>query len=942
MAQMERNKVQKSFASITGVGANLTDEKKAKNAFVISIGTAILLGVLLVLTVVFNRSFTEDPSALIALVSGTIVFGVSAWLSRRNKSNIAMLFNIFALSAIIVSRVFVQKGLSIQIGIVYIVLISAIAVYTLPSKWIGWTVIFSFVIASVTIIGDQFTTGLPLSTSSGYVTWISGIVGVIYMIAIAIRFPSFPLRTKLIVGFLFLTIIPLIILAVLAYLTTNDIVVKQIQADLVRSSLSTSAEFQESFLDPQFSIIRNQARTREIVEYMSLPAARRTSKEAFVYDVFETFSKTKPTYIRSYALLDNNGIDLLDTEQGRIGTSFAEHEFFTTVIENKSAYSSGLNLLPNGTQVIYFATPVTSESGEMVGVYLVTYNPNIIQSTVERMLRTNQAAPPTTEYTYIVDATNYFVLAHTTRVDLLYKSYLAADDARLVKLQEQGIISPERLSSLTLPQPEAIAELSKLEEGTINFQAPDYDAEMTESAAVYLSNSKWVVVTSQPVSTISNIIQAQTQTNVLVSVIITVIAALIALIGSNFFTSPIIQLTRVAENISAGDLTQKADIRRNDEIGVLGRTFNTMTDQIQGLVGNLEKRVEERTAQLAETTSQSEKRATDLQTIAEIARYISTEKDIESLLPLVARTVSERFGFYHVGIFLLNENRDFAVLRAANSLGGQAMLRRQHKLEVGFTGIVGNVTSTGVPRIALDTGADAVYFNNPDLPDTRSEMALPLIARGIIIGALDVQSIMSNAFTDTDVSIISLLADQVAIAIDNVRLLEGAQNALAESQSVFNQYLSEAWQKKSESSVIGYYQTITGGKVITADNNHTSDTTTNQENSTLAIPIMVRDHVIGTINIRPSGNNKTWNSDEVNIAQAITERLGLALDNARLFEETSTRASRERLVADITTRIRGTNDPQEMIKTAVEELQRALGATRVEIVPQKISPPSDK
>jgi GAF domain-containing protein/HAMP domain-containing protein len=934
--------MQKFFASPSNIGANLTDEQRAKNTFVISVGTAILLSVLLILTIVFNRSFTEDINAVIALATGAIIFGVSAWLSRRNKSNLAIILNIVVLSAIIVSRVFVQKGISIQIGIVYIVLISTIAVYTLPSKWIGRAVIFAFVVALFTIIVDQYTTDVPLSTSAEYVTWISAIVGVIYMIAIAIQFPGFPLRTKLITGFLFLTIVPLIILGSRTYSTTHYIVEQQVKDDIQRSSLTMSAEIQE-FLNSQFSLILPQARTTEIVEYMSLPSSQRKGsiKESLVYNKLETFGKNKPLYIRSYALLDNTGIDVLDTNPSRIGTNFAEQDFFKTVLASKNHYISGLTPLPNGDRVIYFAAPVTSESGELVGVYFVTYNPNTIQSIFDRMLRTNQAAPSPTEYTYIIEANNYFVLAHTTRVDQIYKTYLDLNDDRLVKLQEQGAINQSQLNALVIPLPEVVTELSKMED-TTGFQAPSYNGEMAESVAVRLPNSKWFVITSQPVSTISNIIQSQTRANVILSVIISVLAALIALIASNFFTNPIVQLTRVAENISAGDLTQKADIRRNDEIGVLGKTFNTMTDQIQGLVGNLEKRVEERTAQLAETTSQSEKRATDLQTIAEIARYISTEKDIESLLPLVTRTVSERFGFYHVGIFLLNENRDFAVLRAANSPGGQAMLRRQHKLEVGYTGIVGNVTSTGVPRIALDTGADAVYFNNPDLPDTRSEMALPLIARGTIIGALDVQSIVPNAFTEADVSIISLLADQVAIAIDNVRLLEGAQKALAESQSVFNQYLSEAWQKKSESSVIGYHQTVTGGKVITADHNHTNETLPSEENSTLAIPIMVRDHVIGTINIRPNGNNKDWNSDEVNIAQAITERLGLALDNARLFEETSTRASRERLVADITTRIRGTNDPQEMIKTAVEELQRALGATRVEIVPQKISPPPDK
>jgi GAF domain-containing protein len=259
---------------------------------------------------------------------------------------------------------------------------------------------------------------------------------------------------------------------------------------------------------------------------------------------------------------------------------------------------------------------------------------------------------------------------------------------------------------------------------------------------------------------------------------------------------------------------------------------------------------------------------------------------------------------------------------------------------VGQTGIVGNVTSTGTPRIALDTGADAIYFNNPNLPDTRSEMALPLRARGSIIGALDVQSTIQNAFTDTDISLLTLLADQIAIAIDNARLIDEAQSALAESQTIFSEYVAEAWQRKTASGVIGYHQTLTGGKVLT---DLTPDSYKEHANGhkSLEIPIRVRDQVIGMLNVRSVSKETEWSEDDLNVAQAITERLGLALDNARLFEETSTRASRERLVTEITTKIRGTNNPQEMIKTAVEELKQALGTTRVEIFP-KISPPTDK
>jgi GAF domain-containing protein/HAMP domain-containing protein len=414
-------------------------------------------------------------------------------------------------------------------------------------------------------------------------------------------------------------------------------------------------------------------------------------------------------------------------------------------------------------------------------------------------------------------------------------------------------------------------------------------------------------------------------------------------------SQPIRRLQEAADKMANGDYTQRVVKIAKDELWYLTNSFNSMAAQIQELVTGLEQRVEQRTSELEnrsteleKTTKQSEKRSNELQTIAEVAQYLSTEKELEFLLPLITQTVSERFGYYHVGIFLLNDNRKYAMLRAANSPGGKRMLERQHKLEVGQTGIVGYVTATGNPRVALDTGSDAVFFNNPDLSETHSEMALPLIARGTIIGALDVQSTMQNAFTDADVSILGLLADQIAIAIDNVRLLEDTKNALEESRSVFREYLADAWQKKSTSEIMGYHQTVAGGQLITSRDPKGIATSPDAEKDLLTVPIKLRDQVIGTLNIRPNADGKIWTTDEVNIVQAITERLGLALDNARLFEETTRRAEREHIVSDITTKIRSTNDPQEMVKTAIEELKRALGVTRVEIVPKKVAPPPDK
>jgi GAF domain-containing protein/HAMP domain-containing protein len=423
---------------------------------------------------------------------------------------------------------------------------------------------------------------------------------------------------------------------------------------------------------------------------------------------------------------------------------------------------------------------------------------------------------------------------------------------------------------------------------------------------------------------------------------------LLAFFAMREITSPLHRLQLAAEQIANGNYTKLVVSEARDEIGRLNNAFNSMARQIQGLISGLEQQVTQRTLELKQrsekleqTSIESEKRANNLQTITEIGRYLSTEKEMEKLLPLIAQTVSERFGFYHVGIFLISENKKYAVLRAANSAGGQRMLKRQHMLEVGQVGIVGYVTSTGKPRIALDTGMDAVYFNNPDLPETHSEMALPLSVRGTTIGALDVQSVTPNAFTDTDVSILGLLADQLAIAIDNVQLLEEAQNALLESRSAFRQYLADSWQNKSASEVLGYYQTLSGGQLVTSKTIDDIEAIETKDSKAVDIPIQLHSQIIGTIRVRPNKDKKNFNKDELTILGSVAERLGLALDNARLFEETSTRAEREHLVADITTKIRTTNDPQEMILTAVNELKRALGVSHVEIVQQKKTPPDN-
>ena len=390
-------------------------------------------------------------------------------------------------------------------------------------------------------------------------------------------------------------------------------------------------------------------------------------------------------------------------------------------------------------------------------------------------------------------------------------------------------------------------------------------------------------------------------------------------------TRPILSISDTAIQISEGDLDRVVEVKREDEVGVLAQTFNSMTAQLRELVGSLEQRVEERTAELKESTKQSEKRAAQLDAIAQVAREISTSQDLEILLPKITNVISQQFGFYHVGIFLLDENREFAVLRAANSSGGQKMLKRKHQLKVGETGIVGFVTNQGEARIALDTGADAIYFDNPDLPDTRSEMALPLTISNQIIGALDVQSLEPDAFSQEDVNTLATLADQVAIAIQNARLYEETQKALAQSQTLIQQFTQKGWSEfKRTQKLTGIRRSKAKATLL---KEHLATDDLNGENA-LNLPINLRGQKIGTLKVSAPDKHE-WTQDEIDIATSIIERAAIAMENARLLEDAQQRATRERVIGDISASISTFSDMEGILRTAVQQLGRRMGGADV-------------
>lgn len=413
---------------------------------------------------------------------------------------------------------------------------------------------------------------------------------------------------------------------------------------------------------------------------------------------------------------------------------------------------------------------------------------------------------------------------------------------------------------------------------------------------------------------------------------------------SQIIATPVIRLTKTAEQITAGNLNAKAEVETGDEIGKLANAFNTMTSRLRDAVTNLEQQVAERTAAL-------ERRSTELEAVAELARDIATYRDLDTLLSVTVDLIRERFDFYHAGIFLTDNRNEYAVLRAASGIAGKKMLEGHHKLKIGETGIVGYVTATGQPRIALDVGLDAVHFQNPLLPDTRSEIALPLRSRNVTIGALDIQSREPNAFNDETIKIFLLLADQLVAAIENAQLAQQVDATLQELDTAYRTQTQQAWQHAVQARGLIAYEydglqikpvpheisskdlkQLESGKAIVTTTGHSeNDLDHGQARNTLLVPLMILNQVIGVIGLEQDDPNYQWTEEDIAIAEAAARRAALSLENARLLEEAQRRASKERIIGEISTKIGSVVNIDSIIETAVRELGRTMAGAEVAI-----------
>ena len=385
---------------------------------------------------------------------------------------------------------------------------------------------------------------------------------------------------------------------------------------------------------------------------------------------------------------------------------------------------------------------------------------------------------------------------------------------------------------------------------------------------------------------------------------------------------------------------------------VVGVTLALVSVTTRYFIMNIQRAVKE-----------SNRNATLLQTTTDVGQFAARLLDLQALFERSVDLIQHRFGFYHVQVFMVRDNQ--AELVASTGDAGKRLLENRHRLEVGSNSVIGRVTRYGEPVITRDTDVDAAYYNNPLLPNTRAELAVPIFEGDQVVGALDMQSTQRDAFQETDVQALQSLANLLAAAIRNAHLFEEQDRGVREQQRLYleseanlreiqrlnRQLTKEGWNEyvQQPNQVAGV--TLRDNEIIMetdwtesllAAAQHQQPVThaANGKPGVVAVPVILRGEVIGAIEVESGEDADTAVS--LDIVSAVAQRLASSLDNARLYEEAQAATVQEQRINHIVSRFQTAATVDDLLQITLTELSETLGARqgaiRLGIIPNEAQP----
>jgi putative methionine-R-sulfoxide reductase with GAF domain len=468
------------------------------------------------------------------------------------------------------------------------------------------------------------------------------------------------------------------------------------------------------------------------------------------------------------AIFSTKGITLLDTNATDIGVDKSSREYFKKTMETDLPYASDVEF-SSTTEVpsFYFTAPVRDATGKVIGVIRIRYFASILQ----KQISSDTGLAGESSYAVLLDS-NHVRLAHGTDRARVFKSIVPLDAEVVKQLQAIGLLAPGTPEELSTNLPDFENGLNNLQQEPFFSADTNSDGALEQVATASMKTKNWSVAFIQSESVFLAGSRTQTSNNLLAAFIVALIVSVAGFLFSQILSGPIIRLTQVAETIAGGDINIQAKVETGDEIGTLAGTFNRMTLQLREFITNLEERVAARTK--------------DLETVAEVGTATATILETDKLLQEVVDLSKERFKLYHSHIYLLDEAGENLVLARGAGEAGRQMKEKGLSIPL-------NREQSLVARAAREQKGITVndvtlapdFLPNPLLPNTRSELAVPMIVGGKVIGVFDVQSDVVGRFTDSDINIQTTLAAQVSTSIQNVRSFEQSK-AQADLESLVN------------------------------------------------------------------------------------------------------------------------------------------------------------
>jgi GAF domain-containing protein/HAMP domain-containing protein len=846
------------------------------------------------------------------ILIGLIILRVSHWFYQQKRNKLS--------EGLIPLVIFVAyaPGDLFLLGVTLYNVLSGVLIFALlwtiirPKNRLYW-LISTILFVGVVMVFSQIS-GLSRFDISQSPSWqislpvFTLVITLILVIQSIQNLQHTPIRVRRSIVLLSLGLIPTVIA-----ITASSVMVYQQKRQNEIESLETITFFKEgeisNWKEKEENHLFDIAKQEGIIDnflLITLPTTEPTTREIAYNSLRQNLNLSLygPTSIKSLSLLDINGNIRVSTDNSLEGENQSDQQYYIEGQKN-AFFQPPIYDEVIGEYVVCISHPIYNQFGTTIGVAVSKIDLNSLNEILN-------------------DPTN---LGETGEAYLVSEDHTLLTDIRNSKQHIPG------LSSIESTGVASVLESRGSDAGLFT----NYLGEQVVGVYQWQPDLNAALIVEKHQSETFEDFRTFMLTNIAIVTTVIIVAIGISFRITRNILDPLYLLAEKAKLFADGKINTIDTFQRKDEIGELSNAIHLMTNQVNLSRAHMEDIIADRTQAL-------EQRALHLEAAADIGRAATGIHDLENLLTTVTHLISDRFGFYHVGIFLIDESEEYAVLKAANSDGGWRMLARNHKLKIGEQGIVGYVTGRKKPRKQQSVvGDDSVYFDNPDLPMTKSEMALPLIIGGNLIGALDVQSTVEEAFSEEDIAVLQVLADEVAIAIENARLFEQLQQSLEVERRLYGELTEEAWTSIRQQTIQNLNIKSDEGGVSVIDGEILpesrqailegitvrSELSDDGQKYPISVPVKVHgDIVVAVLETYKPFHAGPWLSQEIKILESIGEQLGIALENARLFEETQRLAQRERISTDVASKIWSSTNVDTILQTAIQELGRALNVSQ--------------